>query len=99
MVAKKCVAVCLDTTPEHDLDWLRTRHIEMIPVSFRDTMALACDVVALGNDRVVSTAAAQDLNVKLRAMGFEVFDPDLSMYTDAGGGVHCMAQPIKRDKV
>ncbi len=99
MVAEKCAAVCLDTTPDNVLDWLRARNIEMIPVSFRDTMALACNVVALGNDRVVSTAAAKDLNTKLRAMGFEVFDPDMSMYTDAGGGVHCMAQPIRREKV
>ena len=62
-------------------------------------MNLACNVVALGNDRVVSTAAATELNSKLRAMGFEVYDPDMSMYTNAGGGVHCMAQPLRRDPV
>ncbi len=99
MVAEKCAAVCLDTTPNDVLAWLRAKNIEMIPVSFRDTMGLACNVVALGNDRVVSTAAATDLNDKLRAMGFEVFDPDMSMFTDAGGGVHCMAQPLRRDPV
>ncbi len=99
MVAEKCAAVCLDTTPDDVLDWLRARKIEMIPVSFRDTMNLACNVVALGNDRVVSTSAATELNGKLRAMGFEVYDPDMSMFTDAGGGVHCMAQPLRRDRV
>ena len=99
MLAEKCAVVCLDTTPDDVLEWLRSKNIEMIPVSFRDTMNLACNVVALGNDRVVSTAAAQNLNEKLRAMGFEVFDPDMTMFTDAGGGVHCMAQPLKRDRV
>ncbi len=99
MVAEKCAAVCLDTTPDDVLDWLRSRNVEMIPVSFRDTMNLACNVVALGKDRVVSTSAAKELNSKLRAMGFEVFDPDMSMFTDAGGGVHCMAQPLRRDRV
>lgn len=99
MLAEKCAAVCLDTTPDDVLEWLRSKNIEMIPVSFRDTMNLACNVVALGKDRVVSTAAAQNLNGKLRAMGFEVFDPDMTMFTDAGGGVHCMAQPLKRDRV
>ncbi len=99
MVAEKCAAVCLDTTPDDVLDWLKARKVEMIPVSFRDTMNLACNVVALGNDRVVSTAAATNLNAKLRAMGFEVYDPDMSMFTDAGGGVHCMAQPLRRDRV
>ena len=99
MVAEKCAAVCLDTTSDDVLNWLRSRKIEMIPVSFLDTMNLACNVVALGNDRVVSTAAAVELNSKLKAMGFEVYDPDLSMYTNAGGGVHCMAQPLRRDPV
>ncbi len=99
MVAEKLAAVCLDTTPDDVLNWLRARNIEMIPVSFRDTMDLACNVVALGNDRVISTAAATSLNEKLRAIGFEVYDPDLSMFTNAGGGVHCMAQPLRRDSV
>ncbi len=97
MVAEKCAAVCLDTTSDDVLDWLRSRNIEMIPVSFRDTMDLACNVVALGNDRVISTEAAVDLNRKLRALGFEVYDPDMSMFTQAGGGVHCMAQPLRRE--
>ena len=68
-------------------------------MSFRDTIGLACNVVAFGNDRVISTAAAKDWNDKLRAMGFEVFDPDMSMFTDADGGVLRMAQPLKRDPV
>ncbi len=96
MLAPKCAAVCLDTTEPDVLDWLQSRQIEMIPVSFQDTMSLACNVVALGNDRVLSTAEATDLNTKLKANGFEVYDPEMSMFTLAGGGVHCMAQPLKR---
>ena len=97
MLAEKCAAVCLDTTPDDVLTWLKGRKVEIVPVSFRETMALSCNVVALGNDRVVSNAAAIELNDKLRALGFEVYDPDISMFTDAGGGVHCMAQPLRRE--
>ncbi len=68
-----------------------------MPVSFRDTMALGCNVIALGDDRVLSTSASKDLNQRLRALGFEVYDPDVSMFTKAGGGVHCLAQPLRRD--
>jgi N-dimethylarginine dimethylaminohydrolase len=60
-------------------------------------MALGCNVVALGNDRVLSTAGAKDLNAKLRAAGFKVYDPDMTMFTWAGGGVHCMCQPLNRE--
>ncbi len=97
MLAEKAAAVCLDTTGPEIVDWLRAKGIEIVPVSFQETMALGCNVVALGNDRVLSSAAAGDLNAKLRALGFEVYDPDMTMFTWAGGGVHCMAQPLRRD--
>ena len=56
-----------------------------------------CNVVALGNDRVLSSTAAPELNARLRALGFEVYDPDMSRLQLAGGGVHCMCQPLRRD--
>lgn len=99
MLAEKLAAVCLDTTEPDVVDWLRGLGIEIVPVSFRDTMGLGCNVVALGNDRVLSVAQSTDLNARLRALGFEVFDPDMSQFLLAGGGVHCMCQPLRRDPV
>ena len=97
MLNAHCAAVCLDTTEDDVVDWLRARKIEIIPATFRETMALGCNVVALGGDRVLSTEGAKDLNAKLRAAGFTVYDPDMSMFTRAGGGVHCMCQPLNRE--
>jgi N-dimethylarginine dimethylaminohydrolase len=97
MLAEKLAAVCLDTTEPDVVDWLRARKIEIVPVSFRDTMGLGCNVVALGSDRVLSVAQSPDLNARLRALGFTVYDPDLSQFLLAGGGVHCMAQALRRD--
>jgi N-dimethylarginine dimethylaminohydrolase len=97
MLAPKLAAVCLDTTAPDIVTWLKARKIEIVPVGFRETMALGCNVVALGNDRVLSTTAAPELNDKLRALGFTVYDPDMSQYQLAGGGVHCMCQPLRRD--
>ena len=96
MLAPKLAAVCLDTTSDRVLDLLRAKGIELLPVSYRDTMKLGCNVVALGNDRVLSTAESKDLNAKLRALGFTVYDPDISMFTLGGGGVHCMCQALRR---
>ena len=39
-----------------------------------------------------------ELNERLRALGFTVYDPDMSQFTLAGGGVHCLAQPLRRDR-
>jgi len=39
------------------------------------------------------------LNEKMRALGFEVYDPDMSMFTLGGGGVHCLCQALHREDV
>ncbi len=97
MLNETCAAVCLDTTDEDIVDWIKSKGIEIIPATFKETMTLGCNVVALGNDRILSTAGAKDLNAKMRAMGFTVYDPDMTMFTRAGGGVHCMCQPLNRE--
>ena len=97
MLNESCAAVCLETTEDDVVDWIRSKGIEIIPASFRETMALGCNVVALGKDRILSTAGAKDLNRDMRAAGFEVYDPDMTMFTQAGGGVHCMCQPLNRE--
>ena len=44
-------------------------------------------------------AGVYSLNARLRAHGFTVYDPDVTMFTMGGGGVHCMCQPLRRDAV
>ncbi len=97
MLAPKLAAVCPDTTDDAVVEWLQGKGIELVPVSYRDTMKLGCNVVALGNDRVISTSESTDLNARLRALGFTVYDPDVTMFTLGGGGVHCMCQSLRRD--
>jgi N-dimethylarginine dimethylaminohydrolase len=99
MLGHKLAAVCMDTTDDHIIDWLKARRIEIVPVNYRDTMMLGCNVMSLGNDKVISTAQSRDLNARLRAQGFTVYDPDVTMFTLGGGGVHCMAQALRRDAV
>ncbi len=38
-----------------------------------------------------------ELTARLKALGFTVCDPDMTMFAQSGGGVHCMAQPLRRD--
>ena len=68
-----------------------------MPVGFRDAMRLGGNVVALGDERVLSTAQSTELNERLRALGFTVYDPDLAMFTLGGGGPHCLCQALRRD--
>ncbi len=97
MLAPKLAAVCLESTDSDVVDWLKSKQIEIISVPFKDTLDLGCNVVALGNDRVLLPEKSQVLKEKVRAHGLEVFDPDVSMITPGGGGVHCMCQALRRD--
>jgi N-dimethylarginine dimethylaminohydrolase len=97
MIAPKLAAVCPDAASDRLLDWLRGKGIELVPVGYRDAMRLGCNVLSLGMDRVLSSADSTELNGKLRALGFTVYDPDLSMFTLGGGGPHCLCQALLRD--
>jgi N-dimethylarginine dimethylaminohydrolase len=79
--------------------WLKRRGFELIDIGHRQVLELGLNVVALGNDRVLMPAGNDDLAAQCRAHGLEVLDPDLSMITPAGGGVHCICQPLRRDPV
>ncbi len=53
--------------------------------------------MALGNKKVLSMAGSVELNEKMRKLGYEVFAPDMSMFTLGGGGVHCLCQALRRE--
>ena len=78
------------------VDWLKSKQIEIVSVPFKETMDLGCNVVALGNDRVLLPKHSTVLKDKITTLGLEVFDPDVSMITPGGGGVHCMCQSLRR---
>jgi N-dimethylarginine dimethylaminohydrolase len=60
-------------------------------------MRLGCNVLSLGNLRVVSAATGRELNAALRAEGLAVLDPELSLFTAGGGGPHCLTCLLARD--
>ncbi len=97
MLAPKLAAVCLESTDPDLVEWLKSKSIEIVAVPFKDTLDLGCNVVALGNDRVLLPEKSLVLKEKARALGLEIYDPDVSMITPGGGGVHCMCQALKRD--
>ena len=96
MLAPKLAAVCLESTDPKVVDWLKSKQIEIVAVPFQDTLDLGCNVVALGNDRILLPKKSHVLKEKARALGLAIYDPDVSMITPGGGGVHCMCQALRR---
>ena len=97
MLAPKLAAVCEACTDPSVLSWLQSKQIECIDVPFADTLDLGCNVVSLGGDRILLPKNSNALKQKARAHGLEIFDPDVSMITPGGGGVHCMCQALRRE--
>lgn len=95
-VAEKLTAVCLDCTEPAIVDWLKAKGHEIIDVPFRDTMELGCNFMSLGRDRVIAPAVSRTLVGKLEALGFDVAVVDMSEISKTGGGIHCMAQALRR---
>ncbi|MFV8782870.1 dimethylarginine dimethylaminohydrolase family protein [Microbulbifer sp. SA54] len=95
-LAEKLVAVCVDAVEPELVQWFKSRNFEIIDISYPQVMELGVNVVALGSDRVMLPSDNTELKEKCRAHGLEVIDPDISMITAGGGGVHCMCQPLAR---
>ena len=95
-IAPKLTAVCLACTEPGIVDWLKGKGHEIIDVPFQDTMALGCNFMSLGGDRVIAPKISQTLIKQLKARGFEVAEVDMSEISKTGGGIHCMAQALKR---
>ncbi len=53
--------------------------------------------MSLGRDRVIAPKSSRTLIEKLRASGFEVAEVDMSEISKTGGGIHCMAQALRRE--
>ena len=98
-LAEKLLVACVDALEPWVVQQLRDWGFDFVDVPYREAKDLGVNLVALGNGKVLSMKGARELNEKMRALGFEVYDPDMSMFTLGGGGVHCLCQALCRDAV
>jgi N-dimethylarginine dimethylaminohydrolase len=99
MVAENLAVVCVEAVEPELVTWLRSKGIRIIDVPYGDAMQLGCNVVALGDERVLVPASSKNLTAACRAEGLKVYDPDVSMIGNGGGAVHCMCQALRRDSI
>ena len=94
---EKLLVACLDAMEPWLVQQLCDWGFEFVDVSYREAKNLGVNLVAMGNGKVLSMKGADELNGKMRALGFDVHEPDMSMFTLGGGGVHCLAQALCRE--
>ncbi len=99
MAAPRLAIACIEVLGDPFEQFLNDRQIKVIHAGYAEVMAMSCNLLALGNDSVISPAHAHRLNAALRAEGINVLDPELDEFARGGGSVHCMTMPLLRDVI
>jgi len=95
---EKLLVACLDALEPWVVTQLRDWGFDFVDVPYVEAKNLGVNLVALGNGKVLSMSGASELNDKMRSLGYQVYDPDMSMFTLGGGGVHCLCQALSREQ-
>ena len=100
MVTDDLALCAVDVLADEDLDWLRAQGIRLLEVSYKEAMSqMGCNVLALGEERVISPRHSRRINAMLRAEGLTVIDPELDQFSRGGGSIHCMTMPLRRESM
>jgi len=88
-----------------DLPWLavetvellKARHFRFVEIDASERDTLACNVLALGEKRLLALEENHRTNERLRAAGFEVLTfPGSELCINGGGGPTCLTRPLLR---
>lgn len=88
-----------------DLPWLsvatvellKSRGYNLIEIEYSERASLACNVLSLGNKRLLALDENQKTNRKLGAAGFDVRTfPGSELCVNGGGGPTCLTRPLLR---
>jgi len=88
-----------------DLPWLAVETVELfkgrgfrlIEIDYSERDTLACNVLSLGNNRLIAIEENSKTNQRLRDAGFEVGTfPGSEISINGGGGPTCLTRPLRR---
>jgi N-dimethylarginine dimethylaminohydrolase len=88
-----------------DLPWLAVETVELlksrgfrfIEIDYAERGTLACNVLSLGNNRLLAIEENQNTNIKLRQAGFDVRTfPGNEICVNGSGGPTCLTRPLLR---
>jgi len=88
-----------------DLPWLAVETVELlrergfrfVEIDYAERDTLACNVLALGENRVLAIEENQNTNARLRAAGFDVRTfPGSELCINGSGGPTCLTRPVVR---
>lgn len=94
--AAKAVA-CENVLDDAFLATLKSLGIRLIAATYKELRRLGCNLLSLGDRRVMTTGTAAGIDALLSGLGYRVIPIDLSEFVKCGGSVHCLTQTIACD--
>ncbi len=98
VIAERACLYCREGLPAEFVTYLERRDWKLIQVPLEEVMKTGCNVLALGDDKILSFAENGIVNKMLVAEGFTIYAPHLREFTKMGGGPHCLTFEIQRDR-
>ena len=97
LLDEKTVLVDLPWLAVETVDLLRARGFNLIEIEYSERDTLACNVLSLGDKRVLALKENAKTNQKLRAAGFDVRTfPGSELCINGSGGPTCLTRPLLR---
>ena len=96
MAGRGLALACTDVLDDDFVEAVRAEGVEVLPVTYKEARRLGCNVLSLGDRRVLTTVANERVNRELARRGYRPIPLDLSQFTQCGGGVHCLTMPLER---
>lgn len=90
---------CRDVLDDSFMAEMERGGMEILPVSYKEARRLGCNVVSLGDRRVLTSADNAAVNAQLDARGCDLIPVEISQFTRCGGGIHCLTMPLARASV
>jgi len=97
LLDEKTVLVDLPWLAVETLELLRARGYDFIEIDYSERETLACNVLSLGEKRLLALEENKKTNQKLRAAGFDVRTfPGSELCINGSGGPTCLTRPLLR---
>ena len=97
LLDERTVLVDLPWLAVETVELLQTRGYRFIEIEYSERDTLACNVLSLGDKRLLALEENQKTTEKLRAAGFDVRTfPGSELCVNGGGGPTCLTRPLLR---
>jgi N-dimethylarginine dimethylaminohydrolase len=97
LLDERTVLVDLPWLAVETVELLQSRDYRLVEIEYSERDTLACNVLALGDKRLLALDENQATNQKLRHAGFDVKTfPGSELCVNGGGGPTCLTRPLLR---